>query len=38
MKANLFDTVVVVLNVLFPANGGNLRDDLTPTVGLEWTF
>jgi hypothetical protein len=38
MKANLFDTVVVVLNVLFPANGGNLRDELTPTVGIEWTF
>jgi hypothetical protein len=38
MKANVFDTVVVVLNVLFPANGGNLRDDLTPTIGIEWTF
>jgi hypothetical protein len=38
MKANLFDTVVVVLNFLFPANGGNLRDDLTPTIGVEWTF
>jgi hypothetical protein len=27
-----------VLNVLVPINGGNLRDDLTPTVGVEWTF
>ncbi len=38
LKINLFDTVVAIVNVLFPLNGGNLRDDLTPTAGLEWTF
>jgi hypothetical protein len=39
MKINLVSTVVAVVNVLFPLNGNsNLRDDLTPTVGVEWTF
>lgn len=38
VKLNLAGTFIVVLNVLFPLNDASLRDNLTPTIGVEWTF
>jgi hypothetical protein len=38
MKINPWRNLIVLLNVLLPLNDTGLRDDVTPLVGLEWTF
>ena len=32
------DTILVFVNFLVPINQTGLRDDLTPTIGVEWSF
>jgi hypothetical protein len=38
MKVNPFGTLLVFINFLIPLNDTGLRDNLTPTFGLEWSF
>jgi len=38
LKVNPIGTLLVFVNVLFPLNQTGVRDDLTPTFGLEWSF
>ncbi len=38
LKVNPVGTLIMFLNFLVPLNDANLRDDVTPTAGLEWTF
>jgi hypothetical protein len=38
IKANPFGTLLVFLNFLVPLNDTGVRDNLTPTFGLEWSF
>jgi hypothetical protein len=38
MKVNPFGTLLVFLNFLIPLNDTGVRDNLTPTFGLEWSF
>jgi hypothetical protein len=37
-KANPIGTLIVFFNILLPLNNTGVRDDVTPTVGLEWSF
>ncbi len=38
VKVNPFRTLVVFLNILKPLNKTGVRDDVTPTLGVEWSF
>jgi hypothetical protein len=38
IKVNPIGTLLVFFNVLIPLNDTGVRDDLTPTAGLEWSF
>jgi hypothetical protein len=38
LKVNPIGTLLVFVNFLIPMNETGLRDDLTPTFGLEWSF
>lgn len=38
VKVNPVGSLLVFLNVLVPLNETGVRDDLTPTFGLEWTY
>jgi hypothetical protein len=38
IKVNPVGTLLVFLNFLIPVNDTGLRDDVTPTFGLEWTW
>jgi hypothetical protein len=38
LKVNPVGTLLVFFNVLIPLNDTGVRDDLTPTFGLEWSF
>jgi hypothetical protein len=38
IKVNPISTVLIFVNVLIPLNDTGVRDDLTPTFGLEWSF
>ncbi len=38
LKANPFGTLIVFLNFLVPLNDTGLRDDIQPTIGVEWSF
>ena len=38
VKVNPVGTLLVFLNFLIPVNDTGLRDDVTPTFGLEWTW
>jgi hypothetical protein len=38
IKANPIGTLLVFLNFLIPVNDTGVRDNLTPTFGLEWSF
>lgn len=37
-KFNPISTLLVFVNVLVPLNNTGVRDDVTPTIGLEWSF
>jgi hypothetical protein len=38
VKVNPFRTLVLFFNILKPLNKTGLKDDVTPTAGLEWSF
>lgn len=38
VKINPWGNLLVLVNVLVPLNDTGLRDDVTPLVGLEWSF
>ena len=38
VKVNPWRNLIVLFNLLVPLNNTGLRDDVTPLVGLEWTF
>jgi len=38
LKANPIGTLLVFLNFLVPIDNTGIRDDYTPTVGVEWSF
>ncbi len=38
IKVNPFGTLLVFLNFLIPFNDTGIRDDVTPTFGIEWTW
>jgi hypothetical protein len=38
LKANPIGTLLVFVNFLVPIDNTGIRDDLTPTFGLEWSF
>jgi hypothetical protein len=38
LKVNPFGTFLLFANVLFPLNETGIRDDITPTFGIEWTY
>jgi hypothetical protein len=38
IKVNPISTVLIFLNFLVPLNDTGVRDNLTPTFGLEWSF
>jgi hypothetical protein len=38
LKVNPIGTLLVFVNVLFPLNQTGVRDDVTPTFGVEWSF
>jgi hypothetical protein len=38
LKVNPFGTFLVFLNFLVPLNETGIRDDVTPTFGIEWTY
>jgi hypothetical protein len=38
VKVNPWRNLLVLFNLLVPLNNTGLRDDVTPLVGLEWTF
>lgn len=38
LKANPIGTLLVFLNFLVPIDNTGIRDDVTPTVGVEWSF
>jgi hypothetical protein len=38
IKVNPISTLLVFVNFLIPLNDTGVRDDLTPTFGLEWSF
>lgn len=38
LKANPIGTLLVFLNFLVPIDNTGIRDNLTPTVGVEWSF
>ena len=38
LKVNPFGTFLIFANVLFPLNETGIRDDITPTFGIEWTY
>jgi hypothetical protein len=38
LKVNPFGTFLVFANVLLPLNETGIRDNITPTFGIEWTY
>jgi len=38
LKVNPFGTFLIFANVLLPLNETGIRDDITPTFGVEWTY
>jgi hypothetical protein len=38
VKINPWQNLLVLLNVLIPLNDTGLRDDITPLIGIEWSF
>jgi hypothetical protein len=38
VKVNPWRNLLVLFNLLVPLNDTGLRDDITPLIGLEWTF
>ncbi len=38
IKVNPVGTLLVFLNFLVPLNDTGIRDDVTPTFGVEWTW
>jgi hypothetical protein len=38
LKVNPWRTLLVFVNFLVPIDNTGLRDDVTPTVGVEWSF
>jgi len=38
LKANPIGTLLVFLNLLVPIDNTGIRDDVTPTFGVEWSF